>query len=140
MTAQRGKDLLLKLSDASDPEAFSIIGGLRTKTLSLNTQMIDVTHSQSSGGWRELLVGGGVRQASVSGAGVFLNDASAVTVRSVFFAGETRNWQIIIPGFGTIAGAFLITNLDYAGEHDREATMALALESAGAITFAAEGA
>lgn len=140
MTAQRGKDLLLKLGDASDPEAFSIIGGLRTKTLSLNTQMIDVTHSQSSGGWRELLTGGGVRQASVSGSGVFLNDASALTVRSVFFAGETRNWQIIIPGFGTISGAFLITNLDYAGEHDREATMALALESAGAISFVAEGA
>ena len=139
MTAQRGKDLLLKLGDGEVSETFAIIGGLRTKTLSLNAQSVDVTHSQSSGGWRELLAGAGVRQASVSGAGVFLNDAAAEAVRAVFFASEARNWQVIVPGFGTIEGAFLIANLDYAGEHDREASMSLALESAGALTYTAEG-
>lgn len=140
MTAQRGKDLLLKLGDGAAPETFSVIGGLRTKTLSLNAQTVDVTHSQSSGGWRELLAGAGVRQASISGAGVFLNDAAAEQARSVFFASEARNWQVVVPGFGTIEGAFVIANLDYAGEHDREASMSLALESAGALTFMAEGA
>ena len=140
MTAQRGKDLLLKIGDGEVSETFSIIGGLRTKTLSLNTQTVDITHSQSTGGWRELLAGAGVRQASIAGAGVFLNDAAAETVRSVFFSSEARNWQIVVPGFGTIEGAFVIANLDYAGEHDREAAMSLALESAGALTFTAEGA
>ncbi len=139
MTAQRGKDLLLQLGDGEASETFAIIGGLRTKTLSLNAQIVDVTHSQSSGGWRELLAGAGVRQASVSGAGVFLNDAATEAARAVFFASEARNWRIIIPGFGTIEGAFVIANLDYAGEHDREASMALALESAGALAFTAEG-
>jgi len=138
MTAQRGKDLLLKLGDGEVSETFSVIGGLRTKTLSLNAQTVDVTHSQSTGGWRELLAGAGVRQASISGAGVFLNDAAAEAARAVFFASEVRNWQIVVPGFGTIEGAFLIANLDYAGEHDREASMALALESAGALTFTPE--
>lgn len=138
MPAQKGKDLLLKLGDGEVSETFSVIGGLRTKTLSLNAQTVDVTHSQSTGGWRELLAGAGVRQASVSGAGVFLNDAAAEDVRSVFFASEARNWQIVVPGFGTIEGAFLIANLDYAGEHDREAQMSLALESAGALTFTPE--
>lgn len=138
MTAQRGKDLLLKLGDGEVSETFAVIGGLRTKTLSLNAQIVDVTHSQSAGGWRELLAGAGVRQASVSGAGVFLNDAAAEEVRGVFFDAEVRNWQIIVPGFGTIEGAFVIANLDYAGEHDREASMSLALESAGALAFTAE--
>ncbi len=139
MPAQKGKDLLLKLGDGETPESFSVIGGLRTKSLSLNAQTVDVTHSQSAGGWRELLAGAGVRQASVSGAGVFLNDAAAEEVRGVFFANEARSWQVIVPGFGTIEGAFLIANLDYAGEHDREASMSLALESAGALSFTAEG-
>ncbi|PQA87242.1 phage major tail protein, TP901-1 family [Hyphococcus luteus] len=139
MPAQKGKDLLLKLGDGETPESFSVIGGLRTKSLSLNAQTVDVTHSQSSGGWRELLAGAGVRQASVSGAGVFLNDAAAAEARSVFFSNEARNWRVIVPGFGTIEGAFLIANLDYAGEHDREASMSLALESAGALSFTAEG-
>ena len=138
MTAQRGKDLLLKLGDGEVSETFSVIGGLRTKTLSLNAQIIDVTHSQSTGGWRELLAGAGVRKASVSGAGVFLNDAAAEQARSIFFANEARNWQVIVPGFGTIEGAFVIANLDYAGEHDREAVVSLALESAGALTFTPE--
>ena len=138
MTAQRGKDLLLKLGDGGDPESFSVIGGMRTKSLSLNAQSADVTHSQSAGGWRELLAGAGVRQASVAGAGVFLNDAAAEAVRAAFFAGAASNWQVIVPGFGTIEGAFVIANLDYAGEHDREASMSLALESAGALTFTAE--
>lgn len=139
MSAQKGKDLLLKISDGGAPESFAVIGGLRAKTLSLNTQTVDITHSQSAGGWRELLAGAGVRQASVSGAGVFLNDDAAEDVRSVFFSEQLRNWQVIIPGFGTIEGPFLIANLDYAGEHDREATMSLTLESAGALAFTAEG-
>lgn len=135
MSAQKGKDLLLKIGDGGAPESFAVIGGLRAKTLSLNTQTVDITHSQSAGGWRELLAGAGVRQASVSGAGVFLSDASAEETRSVFFSELARNWQIIIPGFGTIEGPFLIANLDYAGDHDREAAMSLTLESAGALAF-----
>lgn len=139
MTAQKGRDLLLKLGDGGAPESFSVIGGLRTKSLSLNTQTVDVTHAGSVGGWRELLAGAGVRQASIAGAGVFLSDAAAEAARAVFFVNEARNWQVIIPGFGVIAGRFVIANLDYAGEHDREASMSLALESAGELVFTPEG-
>lgn len=138
MSAQRGKDLLLKIGDGDAPETFSTVGGLRTRTLSLNAQTVDVTHADSAGGWRELLAGAGVRQASVSGTGVFLNGAAGEAVRSAFFGGAVRNWRIVVPGLGDIEGAFLIANLDYAGEHDGEATMSLALESAGALVFTPE--
>ena len=137
MTAQRGKDLLLKIGDGGSPETFTTVAGMRTRTLSLNAQSVDVTHSESAGGWRELLAGAGVKQASVSGAGVFLSDASADQVRSAFFNASVVNWRIVIPGFGDIEGPFLIANLDYAGDHAGEATMALALDSAGALTFTA---
>lgn len=135
MTAQRGKDLLLQLGDGGAPESFAVIGGLRARSISLNAQLVDVTHAESAGGWRELLADAGVRQASVAGAGVFLNDAAAEAARSAFFAALARTWRVIVPGMGTIEGPFLIASLDYAGEHDREATMALALESAGALVF-----
>ncbi len=138
MSAQRGKDLLLKLGDNGAPEIFTTIGGLRTRSLSLNAQSVDITHSTSTGGWRELLAGAGVRQASISGAGVFLNDVAAETIRAAFFNGEIRNWQVIIPGFGEIAGPFQIANLDYAGDYDAEASMSLALESAGELIFTPE--
>jgi TP901-1 family phage major tail protein len=139
MPAQRGKDLLLKIGDGGSPETFTAIGGLRTRTLSLNAQSVDITHSGSVGGWRELLAGAGVRQASIAGAGVFLNEAAAKTVRAAFFSGVVGNWQIIVPGFGDITGPFQIANLDYAGDHDGEATVSLALESAGVLVFTPEG-
>jgi len=138
MSAQRGKDVLVKIGDGGAPEAFTAVGGLRARTLSLNAQSVDVTHAESPSGWRELLAGAGVRQASIAGAGVFLSDAVAETVRAAFFAGEIKNWRIVIPGFGDVTGAFLIANLDYAGDHDGEATMSLALESAGALVFTPE--
>jgi TP901-1 family phage major tail protein len=58
-------------------------------------------------------------------------------VRSLFFDGGIRNWQVIVPDFGTIAGPFQVTGLEYAGEHDGEVSYDIALESAGALTFAA---
>ena len=138
MKAQRGKDLLLKISDANEPQEFFTVAGLRTRNLALNTQIVDITHSQSVGGWRELLKGAGVRQASVSGSGVFLNDDTASRIRTLFFDGEIVPWQIVIPGFGAIVGVFQISNLDYAGDFDSEATMSIALESAGSLDFIAE--
>ncbi|MEM7567542.1 MAG: phage tail tube protein, partial [Pseudomonadota bacterium] len=38
--------------------------------------------------------------------------------------------------FGTIEGPFQITNFELAGNHEGEVTFEIALESAGAITFA----
>ncbi|MEM1104060.1 MAG: phage major tail protein, TP901-1 family [Pseudomonadota bacterium] len=137
MAAQKGRDVLIKIGDGGAPEAFTTVGGLRAKTISLNAQTVDVTHSQSAGAWRELLAGAGVRSASVTGAGVFRDDAADALVRGAFFNQTIANWQLVIPDFGTIEGAFQIANLDYAGEFDGEATQSLTLESAGALTFVA---
>ncbi len=134
MTAQRGKDMLVKIGDGASPENFTTVAGLRTRTISLNAREVDATHAESDG-WRELLGAAGIRQASVAGAGVFLNDAAADQIRAAFFAGTLRNFKLVIPGMGELAGPFLLANLDYAGEHDGEATVSLALASAGAISF-----
>ena len=135
MPAHRGLDVLLKLGDGADPETFTSVAGLRAASLSLNAEMVDATHAASPGRWRELLAGAGVRAASVSGAGVFVDDDVALARRGLFFAGEHRNWRLEIPGLGAITGPFALTNLDYAGEYDGEATAAVALASAGALSF-----
>ncbi len=58
-------------------------------------------------------------------------------MRSLFFDGAIRDWQVIVPDFGTISGAFQVTGLEYAGEHDGEVSYDIALELAGALSFAA---
>lgn len=135
MTAQKGKDLLLKLDDGTG--VFVTVAGLRTRRLALNTDAVDVTDAESVGRWRELLAGAGARRASVSGTGVFKDQASDLLLRQAFFDGLIRDWQIVIPSFGIIAGAFQISSLDYRGEHSAEITFDIALESAGALSFTA---
>ncbi|MGU3492745.1 phage major tail protein, TP901-1 family [Xanthobacteraceae bacterium A53D] len=134
MAAQKGKDLLLRMLDGAN---YVTVAGLRSRRLAFNAQTVDVTHSESAGRWRELLAGAGVRRASISGAGVFKDAASDALVRSAFFDGELRDCQVVIPDFGTLAGPFQISGLEFAAEHDREVTFDLTLESAGALTFAA---
>lgn len=135
MAAQKGKDLLLKIADGSG--GFVTVAGLRTRGISLNAETVDVTHAESAGRWRELLAGAGLRRAAVTGAGVFRDQASDALMRAVFFDGEIRDYQVIVPDFGRLEGPFQITGLDYRGDHAGEVTFEMALESAGALTFAA---
>jgi TP901-1 family phage major tail protein len=133
MPVQRGRDLLIKLQDGDT--RFVTIGGIRTKRLALNSDTIDVTHAESAGRWRELLVGAGMRRASISGSGVFKDQESNRLLREIFFEGSVRRFQIVVPGFGTIEGPFQISSLDYRGEHVAELTFEIALESAGELSF-----
>ncbi len=137
MSAQRGKDILLKIGDGEDPEGFVTVAGLRARAISLNARSVDVTDGDSAGRWRELLAGAGVRQASVSGAGVFRDAASDAMIREAFFTQAARTWRLIVPDFGVLEGPFLVAALEYAGEHEGEAAWALTLASAGEIAFEA---
>ncbi|WP_036282768.1 phage major tail protein, TP901-1 family [Methylocystis sp. ATCC 49242] len=135
MSAQKGKDLLLKIGDGAG--GFVTVAGLRTRRIALNADTVYVTDAESNGRWRELLGGAGVRRASVSGTGVFKDQASDAMLRQAFFDGSLRDWEIVVPGFGVLSGPFQISNLDYRGEHAAEVTFDISLDSAGAITFTA---
>jgi TP901-1 family phage major tail protein len=134
MAAQKGKDLLVKIFDGS---SYVTIAGLRSRRLAFNAETVDITHAESAERWRELLDGAGVKRASVSGRGLFKDQASDELLRQTFFDGAVKNYQLVIPDFGTVTGQFQITSFEFAGEHNGEVTYELALESAGALAFAA---
>lgn len=135
MGAQKGKDILLKLDE--DGTGLVTIAGIRASRIGLNAETVDVTTAESAGRWRELLAGAGVRNASVTGSGIFKDAASDAALQRVFFAGGTPGFELAIPAFGTIAGPFQVTALEYAGSHDGEATFEVSLASAGALDFTA---
>ena len=134
MAAQKGRDLLLKIENGA---GFATVAGLRSKKLSFNAQIVDVTDAESAGRWRELLGGAGVQRAAVSGSGIFKDQASDALVRAAFFAGTIAQWQVVVPDFGMVSGPFQVAALDYSGAHDGEVLFEIALESAGALTFGA---
>ncbi len=133
MTAQKGRDLLLKVHNGT---AYETVAGLRATTLSFNAENVDATSQDSAGAWRELLAGAGLRSATIRGQGIFKDAASDATVRGIFFAGSIVSWQITIPDFGVVTGAFQVVSLDYSGRHDGEVSFELSLASAGALSFA----
>jgi TP901-1 family phage major tail protein len=136
MSAQRGRDLLIKIGDGASPEIFTTVAGLRATNLAFNATTIDITNADSADMWRELL-GAGVKSAALTGSGVFKDAASDAALRTAFFAQSLQNWQVVIPHFGTVSGPFKVTQLQYEGPYDGELKLSLSLASAGALTFAA---
>lgn len=136
MSIQAGKDLLLKI-DQDGSGDFVTLAGLRATRLTFNAGTIDATSTDSAGGWRELLAGGSVKSAQVSGSGVFRDAQTDARARQLFFDGEIPTFQVIIPDFGIVEGAFQITSLEYGGTHDGEATYEVSLASASELTFTA---
>jgi TP901-1 family phage major tail protein len=135
MTAQRGRDLLLKI-DSTGAGNFQTVAGLRSHAITFNAETVDASHQESAGQWRELLAGAGLKSAAIRGQGIFKDAQSDATIRGLFFDGAIRDWQVIVPDFGTVSGPFQISHLELAGRHDGEVTFDLALESAGLLAFA----
>ena len=134
MAAQKGSDMLIKIESGS---TFAALAGLRTKTMTINAETVDVTNSDSTNKWRELLAGSGIKSISVSGSGVFKDDTTDGTVRTEMFNQTILEYQVVVPDFGTFEGEFQMSQLQFAGEHNAELTWDITLESAGEITFQA---
>tara|TARA_R100000152_G_C6775261_1_gene203562 strand:+ start:1382 stop:1825 length:444 start_codon:yes stop_codon:yes gene_type:complete len=146
MAAQKGKDILMKINTSGS--TYVTIGGLRSTSITLNDEAVDIT-TKSDNGTRTLLAGAGVNSITVSGSGVFTDDTAEQLVRTTFAGQQNtsdgssaqspafKNYQFNIESLGTYTGAFQITSLEYAGEYNGEATYSMTFESAGYITFAA---
>jgi TP901-1 family phage major tail protein len=136
MAAQKGKDLLLRV-DSTGTGSFATVAGLRSRSISFNAETVDITHADSAGEWRELLAGAGVKSARITGTGIFKDAASDATIRAYVFDGTIRDWQVVIPDFGTVEGLFQIGSFELSGRHDGEVAFEMTLESAGELTFTA---
>ncbi len=134
MVAQTGRTLLVKL-DATGAGSFQTIGGLRTKSFKLNSETVDVTNSDSTNQWRELLANAGVKSATFTGAGVFTDSTYEDDIVTYCMNCTIRDWQVIVPGLGTFQGKFQVQPYENTGEHSGAVEFSFTLESAGEITF-----
>ena len=135
MAGQRGRDMLIRIGDGGTPAVFVTVAGIRARTISLSTRLVDATTAESPQAWRELIANAGTKHAEVAGRGAFKNAASDARIRHVYFSGEAASFQLIAPDFGVLAGPFVVSELSYEGDHDGEATFTIRLSSAGVISF-----
>lgn len=137
MAGQKGRDVLIKVSDGGAPETFITLAGIRSSDIELNAQSVDGTAADSVDGWREIIAGAGVKSARVHGKGVFKDADSDQRMQRIFFAAEVVTWQLIIPGLGVLTGPLHIRELKWGGVFDGEVSFSVDLESAGALAFEA---
>ena len=133
MAAQRGKALLLKIDISG---TMTTVGGMRSTSMTLNDEAVDITN-KDSGSFRELLPSGGIQSMTITASGVFTDSTAEQTLRSAYGTSTFKSYNVIVPDLGTYAGTFMIASLEYAGEYNGEATYSVTLESSGSITFSA---
>jgi TP901-1 family phage major tail protein len=132
--ASKGRLILIQISDGTSPAAFATIGGVRSKTITINNESVDVTTADEAP-WRQLLGDTGLRSVSASGSGVFDDGAPINQCEDLAFSGALEEFLLTFENGDQIQGVFQLTSFEYGGEHTAEQTFSISLESGGICTM-----
>ena len=111
MASSAGRIAVLSLLVAG---SYVPIGGLRTRSLIFGNTNVDVTTADSAGRWREMLGGAGIQNIDIDAAGLYQNDAAAVTMFQALQNSTLQAIKFYIPSIIAITGNFFI----YSGQLD----------------------
>jgi len=136
MAAEKGRAFVLKIGDGATSETFNTIGGMRSNSMTINGEQVNISDKDSAG-WRELLADAGEKSVSLSGSGVFKDTASEGTLQTAATSQTIDNYEIVFESGAKFTGAFQVSNLEYTGENNSELTFSASLESSGPVTFTA---
>ena len=139
MAKQLGRAMLVKIGDGGGTEVFSNLCGLNAKSISINTNSIDATTPDCTTPegilWRETLAG--VKSVDVSGDGIFEDSTAELRLNTVAMQNDNSvNLEIVVPDFGTYAGAFRV-GYEISGGTEEAVAFTGSFESTGAVTFTA---
>lgn len=136
MGARFGRDVVIKMDDGTG--TFVVLAGIRQASMKLSDGNSDVSSADSPGAWQELLAGTGMMKFAVSGQAVIKSSVIEKKLLANKLARAQPDFQMIIPGLGMFQGAHAIGDLEYAGNHDGEATYNVSFDSAEELAFTAE--
>lgn len=116
-------------------DTFGILGGLRSKSIALNAEEIDVTNHDSNE-WKTLLDTSGIRSAAISAGLVYVESDTVIkNLESKFLANEIVPLEIYISDTGSkIEGNFKLTEFTVEGDYNAEGSLSLSASSSGACT------
>lgn len=132
--ALKGNGFLLKMASTATGNTYVTVAACRENTFTMNKSAIDITN-KGSGGWTESLAGGGVKNATLSASGVYVDDTASTYLRSAYFANTHWNAQVVFENGDTFEGAWNLDSLTFGGSADAEHTFEATLSSSGAVSF-----
>ena len=112
------------------------VAALRTKTMTLANEPIDIT-SDDDNGFRTLLQDPGTKTLDMSIEGVAKDVASFNSLLSLAMSGTDimDDFSILYPGIGTIAGSFVLASVEMGAPYNEAVTFSASIQSSGAFTF-----
>lgn len=134
MANAAGKSIAISIESAVGG-VFNALGGSLQKSLRFNGQTIDITDSESTDLFQELLDGGGVKSVEISVSGHSKDDAGIARVKTRFMTGALSNFRAVIPSFIQVDGLFQITSFEITGNHDGAVDYSLTISSSGKPTL-----
>jgi len=121
--------------DAELEESFKAMAGIRTKSFTLNSELIDITN-QDTEEWRKILDEAGIQNMALSGSGVFSDALTIRRARTRALSQKIHNYRFVMNKDGDyFEGFFKVTALTQNDEYNSESTYDVTLESSGKITF-----
>ena len=137
----KGTKVRLLKGDGAEPEVFSKFCGLTAKSINFQTNtnetFVPDCDDPDAPAWRELAKSG--RYVSMSGSGLL--DMNALDEYQAAYDNDgTDNYrfEIAVPALqhgGHWLGAFMLTNFTVTGNDGEHATVEIALESSGEVTW-----
>ena len=110
------------------------IAAVRTKTMSIANEPVDIT-SDDDDGFRTMLAEPGNKTLDITVEGVAKDDdllALAVSGTDIL-----DSFSILFPGIGTIAGDFVVSSFEIGAAYNEAATFSATLQSSGEYTYTA---
>jgi len=132
--AQKGRLFTMAVGDGTSPGNFTTVGGIQSNGLTINGDPVDIT-TQDEAPYRELLGDTGMRSMSISGSGIFKDDAGMNTIEDLSNSGEIQDFLFTFANGDTYQGRFQVTSYEYTGGHVEAQTFSISLESASKWVF-----
>lgn len=137
MAASAGKLFLIqKNMGTTGSPIWTSIGGLQTKGLTINNQLVEITNDDSAN--IEYLAGAGLTEYSVTGEGVSKDGAVDKALVSAAADRSEDEYKIIWPNVGVFEGVFAVESLGGSGTTKAETRLTFTLKATGTVTFTPE--
>lgn len=127
MAAAIGRKLIVKRDG-------QVIAGLRSRTMTLNGEPVDVTSDDDSGA-QTLLPEAGQVSFNISFSGVMKDDTLLEAHQAMGAAAVFEDLEIEFPSGATLTGSFFFSSLTVTGEYNDAITIEGEFQSSGLATF-----
>lgn len=140
MSQQKGRTLLIQVGNGADPEVFTNVCGLTTRSFNMSASEVDTTipDCNNPGGAVVRTAEPGIQNRTFNGSGKFVSGTAAQALLGHVRAGTTFNAKVIVPGDGTYTGAWFVSEFEFSGEMEGNMDFSATFVAATPPTFTAE--